>query len=121
MCRRLSSRLPFTGRNVVVVLVLVGLAVGAVSLLPLRIKNAVGTTGAFHGLGHLTAFALIAAITVNLAQNFTRVVTLCLAVLSYAVVLEMLEALVYGSPFELYDVRTDAIGIIFGAVAYIPF
>src|SRR5947208_12027033 len=110
MLPRMSTRLSVSSRDVVVALVLVGLAVGAVSLLPLGIKNAVGTTGAFHGLGHLAAFAVIAAIAVSLAQNFTRVVRITLAVLSYAIFLELLEAVIYGSPFELYDVRTDAVG-----------
>ena len=85
-----------------------------ISLLPYPAKIFLGTTGAFHKIGHYATFAITAAILCWGTAGLRRKLTCSFAALSLAVVLETIEAVQYHNPIEWRDLVLDAAGILSG-------
>jgi len=82
------------------------------SMLPLGIKNQIGTTGHLHNIGHVLAFTITGMLlTWKAESSFLRLMLACVALL-IGFGLELLEHAVYKDLFEWSDVLLDAIGTL---------
>ena len=100
---------------------IVGLVLG--SLLPFRIKVAIGTTSQLHRPLHMFAFGSATFLYLLLSRNRYEKLAVCALMIAIAVVLELVEfRLTYHpkySVFEWRDVLDDSYGIITAAAAFI--
>jgi len=92
--------------------------VAALSLLPFRMKHALGTHGPWHDAGHLGAFAITAWLFLAWHGPPRTALWRLWPVIAFALVLEWLEAAPFGNPFEWGDVRVDSLGTLAAWLAY---
>lgn len=93
----------------------------ALSLLPLRIKVAIGTVGSWHNAGHLLTFAATAALVLATASRATQRARRAILLVVFCSALEMLEAWLYHNRFEWGDLAIDSTGICLGWIAALLF
>ncbi len=111
----------FNGRALTRFLTLLWLAVvAAVSMMPLKLKYRVGTTGVFHDPGH---FLIFFATTLLLCRTAPGRLVRCAGVCAFAVAMEILEWVIYHNHFEWRDVLVDLLGVAIGflVVSVLPF
>jgi hypothetical protein len=100
------------------------LAIGAISvlsLLPLSTKQAIGTTGRLHHIGHIIAFVILMYTWGSDALTPRGIVKRAIMLAGTAILLESAQTVIYGNPFEFYDLLNDGVGIILGFVAITAF
>ena len=88
----------------------------ALSLIPLDLKNELGTTGKLHQLGHYGAFLITAALLCWDANSLSHKILRCSGAFALGFTLEALEVLFYRNRFEWADVGTDSLGILSGCL-----
>ena len=91
----------------------------ALSLIPLELKNELGTTGKLHQLGHYGAFLITAALLCWDANSLSRKLLRCSGAFALGFALEALEVLFYRNRFEWTDIGTDSLGILSGCLLVI--
>ena len=93
-------------------LILLWLAfVTVISMMPLRLKSRVGTTGLFHTPGHFLIFFVTSML---LCRTENRRLLRWTAVCAFALGLEILEWRIYRNEFEWRDVLVDIMGAAMG-------
>lgn len=102
---------------------ILGLILG--SLLPFRIKVAIGTTSHFHRPLHMFAFGSVTFLLLLISRNRYEKVAVCLLAVVIAVVIEVLELrLTYHPRFSLFEWRDlfdDSYGIATAAALFALF
>jgi uncharacterized membrane protein YhaH (DUF805 family) len=93
-------------------------ALTTLSLMPLPIKRAVGTTGQWHNVGHLIAFAITVVLFLQCRRPGGYSFCQLWPVVALAFALEWLESVLYRSIFEWKDVSVDALGIALGLLIF---
>lgn len=97
------------------VVVVIWLAfVAAISLMPLRLKYRVGTTGILHNPGHFFIFFITAILVCRTALSPAARVLRWMGVCGFAVALEILERVAYHNSMEWRDVLVDFLGAAVG-------
>ena len=89
-------------------------AVIVLSLMPLKFKLLLGTTGYWHSWGHYLVFfitTLVAACKTRLRINQVWIGSL---VVLFGIAVEVSEVLVYHNHFEWHDVLIDTLGVLSG-------
>jgi len=99
-------------------LILWSIGVALLSLLPLHLKRAIGTTGQLHDLGHVVAFAITSVLFLRCNRQGGWAVWRLWPVLAFAVILEALESILYSNVFEWSDIGVDTLGMVAGLLAY---
>jgi hypothetical protein len=89
-------------------------AIVALSLIPLNLKVAIGTTGWLHNCGHLVAFAVFAALLTETGHQTGVRIVRAGAALALAFALELAQRAMYRNDFEWRDVAMDSIGTVLG-------
>ena len=90
------------------------LAILLLSLLPLRFKLFLGTTGALHSWGHYTVFFITSLLAIRgVEPRRNQIVRACL-VAAFGLLLELSEVLIYHNSFEWHDLLVDALGVLTG-------
>ena len=84
------------------------------STMPLRFKLRVGTTGYLHKPGHLLAFLVTTVIFCWAAASLNALLLRSSAICCFAVILEILEWLLYHNRMEWEDVLIDVLGVALG-------
>ena len=84
------------------------------SLIPLELKNELGTTGKLHQLGHYGVFLITAALLCWDVESLSRKLLRCSGAFALGFSLELLEMLFYRNRFEWTDVGSDSLGILSG-------
>ena len=87
------------------------------SVAPERLKRRLHTTGHFHYLGHLVAFAITAAAVTWGASKFRSKILRAGWVLAFGIALESAEVIAYHGWFEKRDAATDVVGVTVGLFA----
>ncbi len=97
-------------------LVLWIVAVVVLSLMPLKFKLLLGTTGPWHSWGHYFAFLITILIAASHIRQRTRQLWIGALTFLFASVMEGSEVIVYHNAFEWHDVLIDGLGILTGLV-----
>ena len=84
------------------------------SLIPLPWKNVIGTTGAFHRVGHLLAFVILALLLCRITSTTAARLIRCAGAVLLGILLETAEHLIYRDRLEWDDVLVDAVGVVLG-------
>ena len=100
-----------------VVALLFGLAVFAISALPTQTKHALHFQGALHPWLHVLSFAVLAFLLLSSTRSDLVRVLFILLLLGFGYATEANESRKDGWAIETKDVRSDAIGVLLGAVA----
>jgi hypothetical protein len=90
------------------------LLIVALSLAPLRFKQLIGTTGAWHSWGHFFAFFIMVMLLSWNARAWSSCAIAAGATFLAAVVCEKLEVALYHPRFEWRDLWTDTAGLVAG-------
>lgn len=87
--------------------------IALVSLAPLRVKNAMGTTGILHSAGHMFVFAVSGVMLLAFADTPISRVWRVLFIFLFCASLEALQTVIYHNHFEWSDLFIDylAVGI----------
>lgn len=88
--------------------------VAAISLMPLKLKSSVGTTGTLHNPGHFLIFVATALLLCRTARNWNTRLLRWACVCIFAGAMEFLEWVTYHNPFEWRDVLVDSLGATLG-------
>jgi hypothetical protein len=83
-----------------------------VSLQPIRPFGGGESPSMLHRAGHILSFGTAGLMLLVLSKNRKKEWTAVLAVLCLAVGIESAQHLLYRGPFEWWDVREDAIGLV---------
>ena len=86
------------------------------SLLPARIKFALGTRGPAHGLIHLGAFAVMSILLMLWRKTVRQQFALAVLAVAIGVAIEIAEGSLGGNPVELGDVQLDILGVVLAFV-----
>ena len=87
--------------------------VTAISMMPLKLKYRVGTTGILHNPGHFLVFSITAILLCRTATNPGSRAVRFTGVCCFAIIMETLEWVIYHNRMEWRDVLID----FFGAAA----
>ncbi|AEU36798.1 hypothetical protein AciX8_2483 [Granulicella mallensis MP5ACTX8] len=88
--------------------------IAVVSFLPEGDKHALHTTGRFHPLGHLLAFAAIGFVGVMTPKTSRNRLLFFLGLVLFALGIESGEHLIFQMPMEWSDVLLDWLGVFSG-------
>lgn len=91
--------------------------VTAISMMPLRLKDRVGTTGVLHLPGHFTIFLITAVLVCRNATSSGSRLLRCIGVCCFGATIEILEWAAYHHRMEWRDVLVDALGALIGVAA----
>ena len=91
----------------------------AVSLMPLSIKRAIGTTGVLHHAGHLAAFVVTGILFLQWKRPERSWPWLIWPLAAFAFALEYTEAAVYHNAIEWRDIVTDILGLLTALLVYL--
>ena len=86
----------------------------AISMMPLKLKYRVGTTGVFHTPGHFVVFLITSILVCRNAPNSGSRLLRWAGVCCFAVALEILEVGMYHNRMEWRDVLVDVLGAAAG-------
>ena len=86
----------------------------AFSLLPLSIKQALGTMGKLHSIGHVAAFTILMLCSFSRPYVLRNILVGTPLLMLLPCLIELLERVVWGGAFELDDVQSDLAGILLG-------
>jgi hypothetical protein len=86
----------------------------SLSLVPLKVKFHLGTTGRWHNAGHLFMFFVATFLACRMVNNVYSKLTGCVALVGVAFTMEWVEKVSYHIPYEWRDVRFDCTGILCG-------
>src|SRR5215467_9874145 len=84
------------------------------SLLPLHVKRAIGTTSELHDMGHILAFVITSVLFLRCNRPSAWAGWRLWPVLVFAVGLETFESVLYGNVLEWSDIGLDALGMLGG-------
>jgi glycopeptide antibiotics resistance protein len=90
--------------------------VTVLSLLPLKIKQAIGTQGALHNWAHCLVFVVTAVLLGWRANRVSSQLVRFAIALGFAISLEGLQTILYGNSFEWWDLYFDSLGALMGCV-----
>ncbi len=88
--------------------------VTAISLMPLKLKYRVGTTGVLHNPGHFVVFLVTSVLVCRSVANPGSRLLRWMGVCCFALAVEFLECLTYHNRMEWHDVLVDFFGAAIG-------
>jgi hypothetical protein len=87
-------------------------AIVSLSLVPLKVKFHLGTTGRWHNMGHLFMFLVATLLACRLANSVYGKLLCCAGVAGLGFIMELVEKFAYRIPYEWSDVRVDCAGVL---------
>jgi hypothetical protein len=99
-----------SSNRLILVVWLTGLT--TVSLLPLPMRRALGTTGIWHDAGHLLCFAITGFLFLQSRQSSGPFLLTIWPIVAFPFTLECLEWAIYANRFEWKDVLADILGLM---------
>lgn len=96
--------------------------VTAISVMPLKLKYRVGTTGVLHNPGHFLVFLITSILVCKGAVNPISRLFRWAGVCCFAVTMEILEWYLYHNRMEWRDVLVDFSGTVLGlaVISFLP-
>jgi hypothetical protein len=89
-------------------------AIVSLSLVPLKVKFHLGTTGRWHNIGHLFMFLVATLLACRLTKSVYGKLLCCVGVAAIGFIMELVEKFAYRIPYEWSDVRVDCAGVLCG-------
>jgi hypothetical protein len=88
----------------------------SLSLVPLKVKFHLGTTGRWHNAGHLVMFFVATVLACRMVNSVYSKLAGCVGLVGIAFTMEWVEKVSYHIPYEWRDVRFDCTGILCGVL-----
>jgi hypothetical protein len=89
-------------------------AIVSLSLVPLKLKLHLGTTGRWHNVGHFFMFLVAALLACRLANSVYGKLLCCVGVAALGFTMELVEKFAYHIAYEWGDARVDCAGVLCG-------
>ena len=89
-------------------------AIVSLSLVPLKVKFHLGTTGRWHNVGHFFMFLVATLLACRLVSSVYGKLLGCVGVAAIGFIMELVEKFAYRIPYEWSDVRVDCAGVLCG-------
>ena len=90
-------------------------------MMPMSLKDAMGTTGQFHYAGHFFTFVITALIFCRGAKDMQSSLLRAGAAVAVGVITEILERIGYHHRLEKRDIAVDTLGVIVGLLITLYF
>jgi hypothetical protein len=89
-------------------------AIVSLSLVPLKMKLHLGTTGRWHNVGHFFMFVVATLLACRLVSGLYGKLLCCAGVAAIGFIMELVEKFAYHIAYEWGDVRVDCAGVLCG-------
>jgi hypothetical protein len=105
-----------TNNRIRVLFAMWAMLIVSLSLVPLKMKFHLGTTGRWHNAGHFFVFFVAAILAFQMMNGIYEKLLCCVGVAAIAFTTEWVEKVAYHIPYEWRDIRFDCTGILCGVL-----